>query len=178
MKKSIIHSTPFGPVGLVWSFFNARPCIIRIILSRPGLPADAEASRLFPSAEISSCSYTDTLCLDITAFLNGHDVEFEPGIARLDSCSLFQQEVLRTVYKIQRGYVTTYGRIADQIGRPGAARAVGNALAANPFPIVVPCHRVIRSDLIIGRYQGGSDMKLKLLEAEGLMPGCLESILL
>ena len=105
--------------------------------------------------------------------MNGHDVEFELGITRLDSCLLFQQEVLRAEYKIPRGCVTTYGLIADQIGRPGAARAVGNALAANPFPIIVPCHRVLRSDMSVGGYQGGTDMKLRLLESEGPVPNRL-----
>jgi methylated-DNA-[protein]-cysteine S-methyltransferase len=122
-------------------------------------------------AELSSCAEIDTAGIDIRAFLNGHDVEFDLGSARLDLCSLFQQEALRAEYKIPRGCVSTYGLIAAQIGRPGAARAVGNALAANPFPIVVPCHRVIRSDMNIGGYQGGPDMKLRLLESEGVRPG-------
>ena len=166
MKKTIIHSTPFGPVALVWSLFNAHPFIVRVILSRPSFSAYAEVLRLFPMAELSSCAEIDTAGIDIRAFLDGHNVEFDLGIAHLDSCSLFQQEVLRADYGIPRGCVSTYRVIAAQIGRPGAARAVGNALAANPFPIIVPCHRVIRSDMSIGGYQGGPDMKLKLLEAE------------
>jgi methylated-DNA-[protein]-cysteine S-methyltransferase len=64
--------------------------------------------------------------------------------------------------------VSTYRRIAGHLGVPGGARAVGNALATNPFPIVIPCHRAIRSDGTLGGYQGGLVMKRALLEQEGV----------
>jgi methylated-DNA-[protein]-cysteine S-methyltransferase len=64
--------------------------------------------------------------------------------------------------------VTTYGRLAAHVGRPGGARAVGRALAGNPFPLVVPCHRAVRADGSPGGYQGGVPMKRALLEAEGV----------
>jgi methylated-DNA-[protein]-cysteine S-methyltransferase len=68
------------------------------------------------------------------------------------------------------GKVTTYGAIAKAIGFPGAARAVGQALGANPNPIVVPCHRVVRSDGVLGGYSGGEGprTKSKLLAREGV----------
>ena len=79
----------------------------------------------------------------------------------------FQQQVLKAEHRIPRGYVSTYGRIARHLGVPGGARAVGNALAKNPFPIVVPCHRALRSDGSIGGFQGGLAMKRQLLAWEG-----------
>ncbi len=72
-------------------------------------------------------------------------------------------------YGIPRGSVSTYGRMAAHLGIPGGARAVGNALATNPFPIVIPCHRAIRSDGTLGGYQGGLAMKRILLEQEGVV---------
>ncbi|MCK4795669.1 MAG: MGMT family protein, partial [Desulfobacteraceae bacterium] len=63
---------------------------------------------------------------------------------------------------------STYQRIATHLGSPNGARAVGNALATNPFPIIIPCHRAIRSDRSLGGYQGGLDMKRILLEMEGI----------
>jgi len=66
------------------------------------------------------------------------------------------------------GYVSTYSRIAKSIGVPKGARAVGNALANNPFPLIIPCHRVIRSDGRLGGFGGGLEMKKKLLENEGI----------
>ena len=69
---------------------------------------------------------------------------------------------------IPRGRVTTYQLLAKHLGSPRAARAVGTALATNPFPIVIPCHRAIRSDGTLGGYQGGLKMKRSLLEMEGV----------
>ncbi|MEM3031066.1 MAG: MGMT family protein [Candidatus Micrarchaeia archaeon] len=71
--------------------------------------------------------------------------------------------------KIPKGKTASYAEIAKRVGRPKAARAVGNALAKNPFPLLIPCHRVIRSDGSAGGYsrKGGSAKKKKLLEREG-----------
>ena len=87
---------------------------------------------------------------------------------RMDLCTEFQQKVLRAEHGIPRGAVSTYQRIARHVGRPKGARAVGNALATNPFPIIIPCHRAIRTDLTIERYQGGIQMKQTLLQMEGI----------
>jgi len=67
-----------------------------------------------------------------------------------------------------RGYVSTYGRIARHIGSPRASRAVGSAFAGNPFPLVIPCHRALRSDGRLGGFQAGLAMKRRLLEMEGV----------
>ncbi len=87
----------------------------------------------------------------------------------LGRCRPFQRRVLLAEHSIPRGSVSTYGRIARRIGRPGSARAVGRALSLNPFPIVIPCHRALRSDLSLGGYQGGLAMKRRLLEMEGVV---------
>lgn len=87
----------------------------------------------------------------------------------MDACSDFQREVLLAEHGIPRGMVSTYGRIARRVGRATAARAVGTALARNPFPIVIPCHRAIRSDGTLGGYLGGLPMKRALLEMEEIV---------
>lgn len=86
----------------------------------------------------------------------------------LDRCPAFQRKVLRAVSNIPCGQVRTYQFIAKQIGNPKAARAVGRALATNPFPIIIPCHRVICSDGKLGGYRGGVKMKQALLRKEGV----------
>ena len=81
----------------------------------------------------------------------------------------FQKSVWDQIKNIPRGRTMTYKDLAIAIGRPNAARAVANACSKNPYPIIVPCHRVIRSDGRIGGYSGpgGSKQKEKLLKQEG-----------
>jgi O-6-methylguanine DNA methyltransferase len=81
----------------------------------------------------------------------------------------FEQQVLRKVLEIPRGEVRPYAWVAAELGRPLAVRAVGNAVARNPIPFVIPCHRVVRSDGRIGNYgAGGPTAKRAVLEAEGM----------
>jgi len=80
----------------------------------------------------------------------------------------FRARVLELVSKVPRGKVTTYKELARALGNPKACRAVGNALAANPRPIEIPCHRVVRSDGKIGGYRLGRKKKIKLLVREGV----------
>ncbi|MGB9723682.1 MAG: methylated-DNA--[protein]-cysteine S-methyltransferase [Chloroflexia bacterium] len=79
----------------------------------------------------------------------------------------FQKAVWQALRSIPYGQVWSYAQVADAVGRPQAARAVGVAVAANPLPIVIPCHRVIRADGTLGGYGGGTEMKRDLLRLEG-----------
>jgi O-6-methylguanine DNA methyltransferase len=89
--------------------------------------------------------------------------------------SPFEQDVWRKALEIPRGEVRPYGWIAAEIGRPRAVRAVGTALGHNPVPLIVPCHRVVRTDGSIGQYSlGGAHNKRTVLAAEGLDPEALE----
>ena len=140
----------------------------QILISRPGLSAQIGLKEQFPDSVPSSCGLIDDLAGRIAAFLDGADVRFALEPVQLDLCSPFQRRVLLAEYGIPRGLVSTYSRIAVHLGAPGGARAVGNALATNPFPIVIPCHRAIRSDGTLGGYQGGLAMKKALLVQEGV----------
>jgi O-6-methylguanine DNA methyltransferase len=82
--------------------------------------------------------------------------------------SSFAQSVLRKALQIPRGEVRPYSWIAAQIGSPKAVRAVGTALARNPVPLLIPCHRVVRTDGSIGDYALGSPNKSRILEREGV----------
>jgi O-6-methylguanine DNA methyltransferase len=93
------------------------------------------------------------------------------GLPPLDLHELpeFEQQVLRKVLEIPRGEVRPYAWVAAELGRPLAVRAVGNAVARNPIPFVIPCHRVVRSDGRIGNYgAGGPTAKRAVLESEGM----------
>jgi len=160
--------TPFGPLVLLWSEERGQAKILRVFLSKPALPAEQIALASFPGARSSSHPEMDAVADRMVAFLAGEDIRFSLDITRLDLCSEFQQRVLRAEHAIPRGQVSTYRRIARVLDNPRGARAVGTALATNPFPILVPCHRAIRSDGTLGGYQGGLAMKRALLQMEGV----------
>ncbi|MDI9644172.1 MAG: methylated-DNA--[protein]-cysteine S-methyltransferase [Candidatus Verstraetearchaeota archaeon] len=85
-----------------------------------------------------------------------------------DGFSVLQATIMKAVMGIPRGYVASYGDVASAIGKPSLARAVGAAMSRNPFPLVVPCHRVVRSDMSLGGFSYGVDLKERLLEREGV----------
>lgn len=88
------------------------------------------------------------------------------NISLLKQFSPFEQKVYRAILKIPKGQTRSYQWVAKKIGNPKAARAVGNALNKNPYPIIIPCHRVIRSDGSLGGYSRGLKLKKKLLKKE------------
>lgn len=85
----------------------------------------------------------------------------------LRGATAFEASVLRAATTIPRGEVRPYAWIAAQVGRPAAVRAVGSALGRNPVPVLIPCHRVVRSDGVISDYVFGGSVKRHLLEVEG-----------
>jgi len=89
----------------------------------------------------------------------------------------FEKDVWMKALEIPRGEVRPYGWIAAEIGRPKAVRAVGTALGHNPVPLIVPCHRVVRSDGMLGQYSlGGPANKRAMLSSEGLDPDGMEGL--
>jgi methylated-DNA-[protein]-cysteine S-methyltransferase len=169
MNKKIITKTPFGTVCVVWYVLNKIPRIAHILLSRPGLSAENQVVRLFPDSRKSSYAEIDKIAYSIKAYLEGEAVKFSLDVVDLFQYTKFQQSVLRAQHAIPRGSVSTYGLIAAHVGASGGARAVGNALAANPFPLIVPCHRTILSNLHLSGFQSGTEMKRALLEKEGII---------
>ncbi len=103
---------------------------------------------------------------DIRAFLRGQHIHFEHELD-LDALSDFSRRVLNIVSDIPYGTLRSYKWVARQAGSPRATRPVGQTLARNPLPIVIPCHRVVNSDGTLGGYSGGgTDMKRRLIEIE------------
>ena len=100
-------------------------------------------------------------------YFAGGPINFIELSVQLAHATDFQQRVWNTIRQIPYGEVRTYQWIADQIERPKSVRAIGNAVGANPASILIPCHRVIRSDGTLGGYGGGIDRKRRLLTLEG-----------
>ena len=169
MNKKIIKHTPFGPVCVVWSVSDKIPLIVSVLLSRPGLSAEDRVLQLFPDSRNSSCAEIDKTVTLIEAYLEGEDIKFSLNVVDVSQCSKFQQSVLRAQNAIPRGSVSTYGLIAAYVGAPGGARAVGNVMAANPFPLIVSCHRTILANFYLGGFGSGAEMKRALLTKEGII---------
>lgn len=87
----------------------------------------------------------------------------------------FEKKVYKAILEIPLGETRSYTWVAQKIGKPGGARAVGNALNRNPFAPVVPCHRVIKNDGSLGGFAGGSEKKKRLLDRERKIRKCLET---
>lgn len=154
-----------GPAGNMFVAFNERGVSMIDLVDDPGEFEDrfmetmgrpAFAATAMPTA--LQRRFARTLA---TGKLGSLDIDWS-------SMSEFQQKVLRKTAEILPGQVRPYSWVAREIGSPKAARAVGTALARNPVPVVVPCHRVVRNDGRIGNYAFGSAVKRAILETEGM----------
>jgi methylated-DNA-[protein]-cysteine S-methyltransferase len=106
------------------------------------------------------------ICKDVQAYFSGRPLRPPWKALNLRGFTPLQRSVLQTVARVPHGEVRSYGQIAAQVGRPRAYRFVGTTLARNPFPILIPCHRIILADGSPGRFRGGRDLKKCMLELE------------
>ncbi len=102
----------------------------------------------------------------LKSYFNGAKVNFNDTKLDLSSATPFQKKVWGITRRIPYGETMSYRWVAEQIGKPSATRAVGQALARNPLPIIIPCHRIVASDGSLGGYSGGLEMKRTLLRLE------------
>jgi methylated-DNA-[protein]-cysteine S-methyltransferase len=142
-------------------------------LVRVGLPAEDEdvvlqelADRISPRVLRAARAPLGQVRGELDAYFGGELRRFSvPLDWRLTRG--FREAVLRATAEIPYGETASYRDVATRAGSPNAVRAAGTALAVNPLPIVVPCHRVVRSDGLLGLYRGGPDAKAALLRLEG-----------
>jgi methylated-DNA-[protein]-cysteine S-methyltransferase len=158
------HDSPLGPILLG----ATTEGLVRI-----GLPSEDEDAVLDELARRISARVLRVPRDTVTRTRRELDEYFE-GRRRTFDVTLdwrltagFRREVLRATARIPYGQTASYRQVATQAGSPPAARAAGTALATNPLPILVPCHRVLRSDGAVGAYRGGPDAKARLLSLEG-----------
>jgi len=104
----------------------------------------------------------------ILTYYKGHPVDFSDVKVCLENLTEFQQQVLTRLRKIKYGRIISYGDLARRVKNPRASRAIGAVMAANPLPLIIPCHRVIKSDGSLGRFSaaGGIDTKKRMIELE------------
>lgn len=154
---------PLGSVGLVAS---SRGLAKVILTRRDARAARALLRRLFPQSEYDA-DLLPSLQARLRDYFAGRGGRFR---VKTDLADLtpFQRRVLEACAKIPFGRTATYQELARRIGRPKAARAVGAALARNPVPLVIPCHRVVAADGSLGGFSAEQGVRLKrwLLELE------------
>ena len=143
-------------------------------LAYPGRPLDAVlgelAARVSPRV-LEAPARLDAVRRELDEYFEGRRRRFDLPLDWALTRGQFGRRVLEATAKIGFGDVSTYAEVADRAGSPRGMRAAGNALGANPIPVVVPCHRVLRSGGALGGYTGGLDKKEFLLRLEGSLPG-------
>ena len=159
-----------GPTGSAFVAWNGRGVTAFV-------PVDAVADRAdFENRHPRTATYVDAPPQRLGKHLDRAIATGRLGRLPVDLSSLgeFQQAVLAKCAEIPPGEIRPYGWIAREIGNAGAVRAVGTALGKNPVPVLIPCHRVVRTDGRIGNYAYGSPLKPGLLADGGLDPDAIE----
>lgn len=142
-----------------------------VIALKPGIRVEAQyqAGSLLRISLFSSPQFIFEGDEVLTAWLKAYAERKTAGFPLLLPKDTFQGDVLRFLQTIPLGAVMSYQEVAKAVGSPRAARAVGNICRGNPFPLLIPCHRVIRSDGKMGQYTPDPSIKLELLHFEGII---------
>lgn len=157
----LYYDTLASPVGTIYIAFGSKG-IVRIALTK----------ERFEYYLLSTRKKNIEARKQLKEYFDGKRKEF--SLPLHFGGTSFQKKVWKALEKIPYGETRSYEWVAKEVGKPRASRAVGNAVGANPFPIVIPCHRVIRKDGGLGGYGYGTAMKKKLLEIELGTPFFLE----
>ena len=158
--------TRFGECTIAWS----ERGVVRVRLpgadDGPGAQTLAEPG----AAEADPTPFAAETIREITAHLGGDLRDFRNVLLDLSGVGAFPERVYAAARTIPAGRTTTYGEIAERVGSPGEARAVGRALAANPVPLIIPCHRVVDASGGLRGFSapGGTLTKGRLLALEGV----------
>jgi len=127
----------------------------------------AKADRLSKAKIVPDRNKLKTVKTELDGYFGGNIRNFTVPVD-LFTATDFERKVLHAAHTVEWGRTTSYSEIALKIGSPAASRAVGNALGKNPIPIIIPCHRVLKSDGTLGGFSGGLDKKKFLLALENI----------
>ena len=162
----VLFDTAFGVCGVAWS---ARG-IVRLVL--PEASPEVTETRLRRQAKVDARvrppAWVGKAIAAVQAYFTGDDVDFSAVPLDLNAEPEFERRVYGALRLVAWGNTTTYGGLADHAGSPGAARAVGRAMARNPVPVIVPCHRVLAAGGAVGGFSahGGIATKQRMLALE------------
>jgi len=165
LEESMHWSMAEGTLlGTLWVIASTRG-VRRVLFGENGEREWAKVQRAYPEMERREDSLAAQALAQILEYLRGGRKTFTVPLD--PEGTPFQRRVWAETARIPYGQTVTYRELARRIGQPGAARAVGQALGANPLPILIPCHRVIAADGRLGGYTGGRYLKEWLLRLEG-----------
>ena len=159
-----ICTTTFGYSGIL---FQTEPFLLKGVF----LPRSRKRDLLEKIKEVSPAKPARSeealaICQEIKDYFKGNPVRTRWGLLDLGGFTPLQRAVLKATARVPYGQVRSYGEIAAQVGRPKASRFVGTTLSRNPFPIFIPCHRIVRADGSLGGFGGGTDLKQRMLLLE------------
>lgn len=168
MSRELKYTTINTAIGWVGILASAKG-LLATTLPQPSAPAALQLLGDSLNQAICSPRLLAELMARLKVYFSGHQAIF-PDKLDLSGATLFQRQVWEIARLIPYGETRSYLWIAKRMKRPGAARAVGQALGSNPLPIIVPCHRVVTSNGKLGGFSGGVEMKRRLLyiEASGV----------
>lgn len=167
--KSIIPyyhlcSTAFGYTAIL---FQTEPFLVkRIFLPHSHKKALKKRIQKTGPAKPGHTRAVLNMCKEIQAYFEEDPIKAPWKFLDISGLTPLQRLVLETVSNVPNGEVRSYGQIAAQVGHPRACRFVGTTLARNPFPILIPCHRIVRADGSPGGFYGGTDLKKRMLLLE------------
>jgi methylated-DNA-[protein]-cysteine S-methyltransferase len=167
-----VFETALGFCGIAWG----EAGVTRLLLpAKTAAAAERDLLRRGQDAEPGTPpAQMMELIATIKRYFNGEEVDFSEVQLDLSGQPDFFKEIYAALRRIGRGSTTTYGTLAKEIGaEPQAARDVGEAMARNPVPLIIPCHRVLAAGGKLGGFSapGGTDTKIRMLELEGVRLG-------
>ncbi len=164
--KVHLFDTDCGAVAIIWKAVNGKRKIKKIMISIPTATVEQRVAVNYPDVVPGLCEETRQLSEKIKKYCKGHHVDFSLETLDLSDIPEFRERVYRKLFETRRGETLSYGELAALAGYYGAARAVGTAMKNNPFPFIIPCHRVIKADGSYGKFFGAEDLKKRLIEEE------------
>lgn len=166
MQRAMIFQSPWGWMGVAESSKGIR-AIVLPKRSKRAVESDLSKQGNGPWQQGDSLRL-ESVRSQLLDYLAGRRDTFDVSLD-LSQGTSFQRQVWRTLQRVPYGKLRSYQWIASRVGGPHYARAVGNAVGANPLPIVIPCHRIVAHDASLGGFSGGLSMKRKLLSLEGTL---------
>ena len=154
-----------SPLGKLWIAVGPKGVLAIHYGAEPSAPELARIVRSYGPGVLPDARRADPIARQLDQYFNGKRRDFDVAVD-LSPLTDFQRRILGATARVPFGNVSTYAKVAAKAGSEKASRAAGQALSANPIPIVVPCHRIVASDGSLGGYAGGLDAKRRLLGLE------------